>query len=177
MHAALSRSQRGLGLGLSIVHKLVTAMGGNISVASAEQQGSTFTFTLPAYSPAALARDGSPVPRIKSLDAARQQHAAAACIAASSGAAAAAAAAPAGDTAQQQQQQHEGAAGAADAGSTSAALAATRFYSDVHGKRQLLVVDDDPINHQVCRPGADCCTVSCMQPCCLLTSSHAARRA
>jgi signal transduction histidine kinase len=43
-----SRSQRGLGLGLSVVKAVVEAHGGTATVASAVGQGSEFTVTLPA---------------------------------------------------------------------------------------------------------------------------------
>jgi len=43
-----SRSQRGLGLGLSVVKAVVEAHGGAATVASAPGQGSEFTVTLPA---------------------------------------------------------------------------------------------------------------------------------
>jgi signal transduction histidine kinase len=42
-----SRSQRGLGLGLSLVRAFVTAHGGRAEVQSAPGQGSTFTVHLP----------------------------------------------------------------------------------------------------------------------------------
>jgi signal transduction histidine kinase len=42
-----SRSQRGLGLGLSVVKAVVEAHGGRATVASAAGQGSEFTVTLP----------------------------------------------------------------------------------------------------------------------------------
>jgi heavy metal sensor kinase len=42
-----SRSQRGLGLGLSLVKAIVEAHGGTVSVQSKVGQGSTFTITLP----------------------------------------------------------------------------------------------------------------------------------
>jgi hypothetical protein len=60
VHTSISRSHRGLGLGLSIVQKLVVAMGGGVKAASIEGKGSTFTFWLPAYSPAAMALAGGP---------------------------------------------------------------------------------------------------------------------
>ena len=43
-----SRSQRGLGLGLSLVQAIVHAHGGTVSVQSQVNRGSTFTVTLPA---------------------------------------------------------------------------------------------------------------------------------
>jgi len=42
-----SRSQRGLGLGLSVVKAVVQAHGGVAAVASMEGKGSEFTITLP----------------------------------------------------------------------------------------------------------------------------------
>jgi signal transduction histidine kinase len=42
-----SRSERGLGLGLSLVRALVEAHGGRVAVASAPGEGSTFTLRLP----------------------------------------------------------------------------------------------------------------------------------
>jgi two-component system CheB/CheR fusion protein len=42
-----SAAQRGLGLGLYIVHELVTAHGGTIAAESTEAQGCTFTIRLP----------------------------------------------------------------------------------------------------------------------------------
>jgi signal transduction histidine kinase len=43
-----SRSQRGLGLGLSLVKAIVEAHGGDVSVQSKIGHGSTFTVSLPA---------------------------------------------------------------------------------------------------------------------------------
>jgi signal transduction histidine kinase len=45
-----SRSQRGLGLGLSLVKAVVEAHGGNVAVSSRVNQGSEFTVTLPKQS-------------------------------------------------------------------------------------------------------------------------------
>uniref|UniRef100_A0A383WHH1 histidine kinase n=1 Tax=Tetradesmus obliquus TaxID=3088 RepID=A0A383WHH1_TETOB len=55
VHTHISRSQRGLGLGLSIVRQLVDAMGGSISASSVVGSGTTFTFSLPLYTPEAAA--------------------------------------------------------------------------------------------------------------------------
>lgn len=46
----MERQIKGVGLGVVIVKKLVEAHGGKVSVVSAPQQGSTFTFTLPLAS-------------------------------------------------------------------------------------------------------------------------------
>ena len=48
-----SRSQRGLGLGLSLVKAVVEAHGGKVTVASQVDQGAEFTVTLPKQSQAA----------------------------------------------------------------------------------------------------------------------------
>lgn len=47
-----SRTERGLGLGLSLVRAYVRAHGGSITAASTPGEGSTFTLTLPASPPA-----------------------------------------------------------------------------------------------------------------------------
>ncbi len=44
--ASRTRTTGGFGLGLAIVHDLVTAMGGSIAVESTEGQGSRFTVLL-----------------------------------------------------------------------------------------------------------------------------------
>jgi signal transduction histidine kinase len=44
-------SRKGLGLGLYICSELVTRQGGHIWVTSEPQKGSTFSFTLPVFSP------------------------------------------------------------------------------------------------------------------------------
>ena len=46
-----SRSQRGLGLGLSLVKAVVEAHGGKVTVSSQVNQGSEFTVSLPKQSP------------------------------------------------------------------------------------------------------------------------------
>jgi signal transduction histidine kinase len=48
-----SRTERGLGLGLSLVKAIVEAHGGKVAVSSETGRGSTFTITLPATLPAA----------------------------------------------------------------------------------------------------------------------------
>ena len=53
----LARRTGGCGLGLSIVQFIVTAHGGSVSVSSQPDRGSTFTVTLPAAEPDAVAGD------------------------------------------------------------------------------------------------------------------------
>jgi two-component system, chemotaxis family, sensor kinase Cph1 len=63
-NGAITRSHKGLGLGLSIVKHLVELHGGQVSVASGgESQGTTFTVRLPiaALRPPALERKNTPV--------------------------------------------------------------------------------------------------------------------
>jgi signal transduction histidine kinase len=50
-----SRSQRGLGLGLSLVKAVVEAHGGKVAVSSEVNQGAEFTVSLPMQSPAPAA--------------------------------------------------------------------------------------------------------------------------
>ena len=47
VESSLTREHGGIGLGLAIARGMVEVCGGNIAVESAEQQGTTFTFTLP----------------------------------------------------------------------------------------------------------------------------------
>lgn len=54
--AARSRASGGFGLGLAIVHDLVTAMGGSIAVESTVGQGSRFCVLLPTSTPISLRR-------------------------------------------------------------------------------------------------------------------------
>jgi len=49
---ARSRALGGTGLGLAIVKHLVRSLGGDVSVESVANQGSTFRFTLPVHAPA-----------------------------------------------------------------------------------------------------------------------------
>jgi signal transduction histidine kinase len=42
---------QGYGLGLSIVQRIITRLGGTVSIDSTPGQGSTFSFTLPAFNP------------------------------------------------------------------------------------------------------------------------------
>jgi signal transduction histidine kinase len=53
--AVSARNYGGFGLGLWIVHQIVTAMGGTITVDSVVGQGSTFTVILPQQPPEAMA--------------------------------------------------------------------------------------------------------------------------
>jgi two-component system, sensor histidine kinase len=52
LESGLSRSYNGLGLGLSLVHKLVSLMGGSVTVESEAGRGSLFTVTVPLDLPA-----------------------------------------------------------------------------------------------------------------------------
>jgi signal transduction histidine kinase len=49
-----SRSQRGLGLGLSLVKAIVEAHGGRVTVSSEIGKGSTFMIFIPAFSESRL---------------------------------------------------------------------------------------------------------------------------
>jgi signal transduction histidine kinase len=57
-----SRATRaeGLGLGLYIVHQLVLAHGGDVQVRSTEEEGTSFSVTLPRSAPPAPARAATP---------------------------------------------------------------------------------------------------------------------
>ena len=50
-NTSAARSQYGIGLGLYLVRRLLTAMGGTISVESSPDHGSTFRITLPEQAP------------------------------------------------------------------------------------------------------------------------------
>jgi signal transduction histidine kinase len=54
----------GTGLGLAVSQRLIKAMGGTLTVASAVGEGSEFTFLLPLYEPTAQER---PVPESKTV--------------------------------------------------------------------------------------------------------------
>ncbi len=58
-----TRDQGGAGLGLSIVHRLVHLMGGEIQVESRQGEGSTFSFTLPVVKP----RVTGPLPPVRTV--------------------------------------------------------------------------------------------------------------
>jgi hypothetical protein len=56
---SIARNYGGLGLGLSIVHDLVRAHNGSLTVQSTVNVGSTFTFTLPAAEKPGTVPNGS----------------------------------------------------------------------------------------------------------------------
>ena len=51
-----STKRQGTGLGLSVVHRICSAMRFNVSVTSLESEGATFRIEMPLFSPAALSR-------------------------------------------------------------------------------------------------------------------------
>jgi signal transduction histidine kinase len=59
-----SRSERGLGLGLSLVKAIVEAHGGSVAVTSTPGAGSRFELRLPAERPPMAEQDGIPPPTI-----------------------------------------------------------------------------------------------------------------
>jgi signal transduction histidine kinase len=59
---SLTRAYSGAGVGLSLVKRLVTAMGGEVQVSSETGAGSTFSFTLPTVGAPAAAAVGSVAP-------------------------------------------------------------------------------------------------------------------
>jgi len=48
---SITRSYGGTGVGLTLVQKLIVAMGGEVTVSSEAGEGSTFSFTLPIFQP------------------------------------------------------------------------------------------------------------------------------
>jgi signal transduction histidine kinase len=47
-----SRSEAGMGLGLSLARALAESLGGSLTVHSALHEGSSFTLSLPSHAPA-----------------------------------------------------------------------------------------------------------------------------
>jgi signal transduction histidine kinase len=62
-----SRSERGLGLGLSLVKAIVEAHGGSVAVTSTPGAGSRFELRLPAERPATAEQRSIPLPNISPL--------------------------------------------------------------------------------------------------------------
>jgi signal transduction histidine kinase len=69
--ASNAPSHSGVGLGLSIVHGIVAALGGEIDVESTVGKGTTFTVTLPAVCPPAEAADAEVVHATRPYEATR----------------------------------------------------------------------------------------------------------
>jgi len=59
----IARSTRGAGIGLAVVHELVTQMGGDIAVRGREPNGTTMVVRLPLAEPAETVIDDLPAPR------------------------------------------------------------------------------------------------------------------
>ncbi|MEM6328251.1 MAG: HAMP domain-containing sensor histidine kinase, partial [Bacteroidota bacterium] len=68
-----ARRHEGSGLGLAITQRLVSLMGGTISVDSAKGEGTVFTVTLPRIAPGAAAHEGVAFPTEAVLDPASRQ--------------------------------------------------------------------------------------------------------
>jgi CheY-like chemotaxis protein len=68
VNRTLDRAQGGLGIGLSLVHRLMEMHGGSVSAASdGVDQGSRFTVKLPLATPADASNDPAPMPQPASV--------------------------------------------------------------------------------------------------------------
>ena len=59
---SITRAHGGAGVGLSLVKRLVVAMGGEVQVSSEAGEGSTFSFTLPVFRAQAASADSASAP-------------------------------------------------------------------------------------------------------------------